>query len=241
MSDTATAIMWTGVTFFSTGLGGLAALHYREHLHLLLGFSGGAVLGVAFFDLLPETFALAGGQRLVVIAIALGFLVFFGLERVMPRHHAHAGVADRCDQHVGVVGAAGLSLHSFLDGVAIGVAFQADATIGSLVAFGVIAHDLNDGLNTVTVVLAHGNSLRRSVAWLLVDMSAPMLGAVSATFFAVSPRVLPWLLAFFAGVFVYIGAADLLAEAREHRSPLVGMATVVGMTAVFVITWSLRR
>ena len=69
--------------------------------------------------------------------------------------------------------AAGLCFHSFLDGVAIGISFQANAKIGLLIALVIIAHDFSDGLNTVTVVLAHGNPVRRSVAWLLVDMAAP--------------------------------------------------------------------
>src|SRR3984885_12127967 len=40
--------------FASTLLGGLFALGLRDKLHLILGFSAGAVVGVAFFDLLPE-------------------------------------------------------------------------------------------------------------------------------------------------------------------------------------------
>ena len=48
-------------TFMSTLLGGLFALRYRDKLHLILGFSAGAVMGVAFFDLLPEAFSLTVG------------------------------------------------------------------------------------------------------------------------------------------------------------------------------------
>src|SRR5258708_10535093 len=48
-------------TFVSTLVGGLLALRLRDRLHLILGFSAGAVIGVAFFDLLPEAIQLAPG------------------------------------------------------------------------------------------------------------------------------------------------------------------------------------
>jgi ZIP family zinc transporter len=233
--------MFACLTLISTGLGGLAAIRLRDRLHLLLGFSSGAVLGVALFDILPEIFAMDGGASYMPV-VALGFLAFFGLERYTAMHrareHAHAMAAH--EQELGSWNAGGLALHSFLDGVAIGVGFQASFGVGLLIAMGVIAHDLSDGLNTVTVVLAHGNPLRRAVYWLGIDMLTPVLGAAATLLFNLRAGLLPWLLAFFAGSFLYIGASDLLPEAREHDSPLVGVATVVGMLAIFLATRLLR-
>jgi ZIP family zinc transporter len=233
--------MFACLTLISTALGGLAAIRLRDRLHLLLGFSSGAVLGVALFDILPEIFAMDGGASYMPV-VALGFLAFFGLERYTAMHrareHAHAMAAH--EQELGSWNAGGLALHSFLDGVAIGVGFQASFGVGLLIAMGVIAHDLSDGLNTVTVVLAHGNPLRRAVYWLGIDMLTPVLGAAATLLFNLRAGLLPWLLAFFAGSFLYIGASDLLPEAREHDSPLVGVATVVGMLAIFLATRLLR-
>jgi zinc transporter, ZIP family len=234
-------LMFACLTLVSTGLGGLAAIRLRDRLHLLLGFSSGAVLGVALFDILPEIFALDGGASYMPVA-ALGFLAFFALERYTAMHrareHAHAVAAH--EQEFVAWNAVGLALHSFLDGVAIGVGFQASFGIGLLIAMGVIAHDLSDGLNTVTVVLAHGNPLRRAIFWLGIDMLTPVLGAAATLLFNLRAGLLPWLLAFFAGSFLYIGASDLLPEAREHDSPLVGVATAVGMLAIFLATRLLR-
>ncbi len=234
-------LLFACMTLFSTGLGGLAAIRLRDRLHLLLGFSSGAVLGVALFDILPEVFALDGGASYMPVA-ALGFLAFFGLERYTamhrPREHAHAVAAH--EQELGALTAAGLALHSFLDGVAIGVGFQAGFGIGLLIAMGVIAHDLSDGLNTVTVVLAHGNPVRRAAFWLCIDMLTPVLGASMTLLFNLGAGILPWVLAFFAGSFLYIGASDLLPEAREHDSPWVAVATATGMLAIFLATRLLR-
>lgn len=51
-------LLLASATLTLTGLGGIAAFKFREHLHLLLGFSAGAVIAVALFDMLPEVVAL---------------------------------------------------------------------------------------------------------------------------------------------------------------------------------------
>ena len=111
--------------------------------------------------------------------------------------------------------------------------------MGLLIALGVIAHDLSDGLNTVTVILAHGNSVGRARLWLILDMIAPVLGAC-ATLLVPLSGVLPWMLAFFAGSFLYIGASDLLPEAKEHDSPLVAVAMAVGMLVIYLTSRMLQ-
>jgi zinc transporter, ZIP family len=233
-------IILASATLVSTGLGGMAALRFRDRLHLLLGFSSGAVIAVAIFDILPEVFALEGGSSYLPL-VAVGFLAFFGLERYTSMHrtreHVHAAAAH--EQELGALSAAGLTFHSFLDGIAIGVGFQTNPKVGLLIAFGIIAHDLSDGLNTVTVVLAHGNPLKRATFWLALDMIAPLLGAATTLLIRLN-GILPWLLAFFAGSFLYIGASDLLPEAKEHDSPLVGVATSMGMLAIYLTTRMVR-
>ena len=77
--------------------------------------------------------------------------------------------------------------------------------------------------------LAPGASLRSCIA-----ISVARAGISFAA-------VLAWILAFFAGSFLYIGASDLLPEAREHESPAVGFTTVLGMAAIFAITRALPR
>jgi ZIP family zinc transporter len=230
-------IVFACVTLFSTGIGGVAAIRFRDRLHLLLGFSSGAVLGVALFDIIPEIFNFDRGAQVMPFA-AVGFLAFFALERYTAMHRAreHAHATATHAQEFGIVVAAGLSVHSFLDGVAIGVGFQTSMNIGLLIALGVIAHDLSDGLNTVTVVLAHGNPLKRASLWLIVDMIAPVLGAVSTLMVGLGHGVLIWVLAFFAGSFLYIGESDLLPEAREHDSPLVAVATSIGLLAIYLVS-----
>src|ERR1700735_1553361 len=72
--------------FLSTFAGGLLALKLHDKLHLILGFSAGAVIGVAFFDLLPEAIEFGGrihAPAAVLACAALGFLSYLVLDRVL--------------------------------------------------------------------------------------------------------------------------------------------------------------
>jgi len=224
--------------FVSTFLGGLLAIYLRDSLHLILGFSAGAVIGVAFFDLIPEALTLTGltaEQTFGIIAI--GFGLYLVLDRMIVLHHHHEG-EDEHAQHGerGAWGAATLSLHSFLDGVGIGLAFQASPAIGFIVAAAVLAHDFSDGINTVGMVSRRGEAPRKAFGWLIVDALTPLFGIIAASFVRVNEAQLGMLLALFSGFFLYIGASELLPESH-HQHPMrwTTIATVLGMATMYLV------
>ncbi len=225
----------------ATLLGGLFALRYQDKLHLILGFSAGAVLGVALFDLLPESFSLAGkhyAAATVTLFVASGFFTFLFLNRVLllhPEDDQHAPDDHGHHHRQGTLGAASLSLHSFLDGVGIGLAFKVSTTVGAVVAAAVLAHDFSDGINTVTVILKNRGKGIRALRWLLLDAIAPVLGVASTYLFTLSDAQLGIVLSVFCGFFLYIGASDLLPESH-HRHPkvLTGLMNILGATVIWL-------
>ena len=218
----------TSAAVVSTLAGGAMALHFRDRLHYLLGFTAGVLLGVVAFDLLPEIFALARGNGFdptsAMVALVAGFLLFHSLEKFVLVHPAQE---DHYQHHhhpnVGVASASVLAAHSCMDGVAIGIGFQASAMVGLTVAMAVIAHDFSDGLNTVSLMLRHRNSTRRALAMLAIDAVAPLLGVLLTLVFAIPPFQLMTYLGFFAGFLLYIGVSDILPEAHSRAGP--GVAT----------------
>src|SRR5207248_751356 len=132
------------------------ALKFRDKLHLILGFSAGSVIGVAFFDLLPE--AIEAGRSQPALAttstIAIGFLLYLVLNRVAFVHSKDDNSSHEIRR--GHLGAATLVIHSYMDGLAIGLAFQVSAQVGLVVAIAVLLHDFSDGINTIEIVMGHG-------------------------------------------------------------------------------------
>jgi zinc transporter ZupT len=222
----------------ATLAGGGFALKYQDKLHLILGFSAGAVLGVALFDLLPEAFDLAGtdySTPTITLFVAVGFFTFMFLNRVLLLHPEDEALADHGHHRQGTLGAASLSVHSFLDGVAIGLAFQVSTTVGAIVATAVLAHDFSDGINTVTVILKNRGQGLSALRWLLLDAVAPLLGVASTYFFTLSDAQLGIVLSVFCGFFLYIGASDLLPESH-HRHPrvLTGLMNITGAAVIWL-------
>ena len=228
--------------FCATFAGGLFALRLRDKLHLVLGFSAGAVIAVAFFDLLPE--ALELGERYYPPATllawsAVGFLLYLVVDRAVLIHagsqgHDEGGNAGGVANARGWFGAGSLSAHSLLDGVAIGLAFQASPAVGGIVTFAVLTHDFSDGINTMNVVLKNDGSRAAALRWLLVNALAPAVGIGSTLLFALPERTFAVALSMFAGFFLYIGASDLIPESHHaHPKMLTTVMTLLGAAVLY--------
>ena len=237
------AVLVALLTVVSTGLGGVVALRSSDRLHLVLGFAAGVMLGLVAFDLLPELFDLSTvdvlGVPAPMVAFAAGFLLLHVVERSFAVHGAHEAEYETHHHHdpaVGLASALALSAHSFLDGVGIGLAFQVGNGVGLAVSIAVVSHDFADGLNTVTVMRMHGNDRRRTVALLLTDALAPVLGALSTLFFSVGDHVLALYLGGFAGFLLYLATADILPEAHaRHPSRLTLLSTLGGVGLMWLV------
>jgi ZIP family zinc transporter len=224
-------IVIAGAAFVSTLAGGLLAFKLRDKLHLILGFSAGAVIGVAFFDLLPEAVSL--GEKFhspaaILSFTAIGFLAYLVLDRMLLFH----GDAPRGPFAAGV-----LCIHSLFDGVAIGLAFQTSRQVGIVVAMAVLTHDFSDGINTMSVMLKNEGRRPQALSWLLADALAPVLGIASTYFFTLPGDGFGTALALFAGFFLYIGASDLIPESyHAHPKFLTTVMTLAGAAALYLAT-----
>ncbi len=219
-------------TGISTFIGGSLALRFKDQIHLILGFSAGAVIGVAIFDLMTE--ALSVGQQFhpistITATVAIGFMAYMLLDRIiLVSTSSESG-------HRGHVGAGSLTIHSFLDGLGIGLAFQVSPALGIIVAAAVLVHDFSDGINTVNLSLAGSGTPKVARWWLVADALAPLVGIGATLFFHPPERYFSIILALFAGFFLYIGASELLPDSH-HRNPrfITAIMTVAGALVIYV-------
>lgn len=218
-------------TGISTFVGGSLALRFKDHINLILGFSAGAVVGVAMLDLLPE--ALSIGQQyhslqILTAVVVIGFMAYMLLYRMIPL------ITSKEEGHSGHVGAGSLTIHSFLDGLGIGLAFQVSASLGAIVAIAVLVHDFSDGINTVNLSLVGTGKPKVARLWLIADALAPLVGIGVATLLKIPDQSFSIILALFAGFFLYIGASELLPESH-HRYPrfFTTIMTVLGALVIY--------
>ena len=256
--------MWIAsfLPFFSTLAGGYAALRLRHRLHALMAVAAGVVVATAIADLLPEAFELVGegGALQVGIAAVSGFIGFSFLEAFLhqssfehggaPGHdhsedHDHVATVDatlrdrRARQGTGIIGLLppiSLVIHSAMDGLMIGFAFQAGDEIGLIVLLAVLAHDFADGMNVFTISLDAARGTRLAIAFVFIDAAAAPVGGFISSLISIDNTTLGLLLATFAGVFLAIGAGHLLPES-QHRDPRRGplMVALAGAGAAFAL------
>ena len=223
-------------------MGGIFAIRFSDKLHLILGFSAGAVIGVSLFDLIPESIEILKDNvsvSSVLTITALGFVIFMLIDRFFFTH-CHNQENHDLSHHKSLIrgkfGASSLSIHSFLDGIAIGLSFQVSMIIGTVVTLAVLAHDFSDGINTIGLIMKNGGTKKLAIKWLMVDALAPVLGALLTLFIHVSEITLGYILAGFAGFFLYLGASDLLPESHhDHPKIWTTFLTIIGMAFIYII------
>ncbi len=225
--------------FLSVIFGGTFALKFKDKLHLILGFSAGSVIGVAFFDLLPEAFNL--GQifydtETIALFIVLGFVTYIILDRFLIPHSNHD---EECENHhhSGSLGAGSISLHSLIDGIMVGLSFQISPAVGLALAIAIFTHAFSDGINTVNMIVRGGGDIKAARRWLYVDAVSPALGILASTFLYIPANILPIIVSVFCGFFIYIGASDLLPESHHgHPKVWTTISTVLGIALIFTVT-----
>ncbi len=222
-------------------IGGLVLLwqtRLTKHIMTpLLAFAAGAFLTTSFAELIPEALENVDNPHTLLLVVLSGFIAFFVLERFLMRYviHQHAEGHSDHTESLPFLLILGDSIHNFLDGVAIGLAYIADPVLGLVTTLAVSAHEIPQEIGDFSILL-HQEWKRRDI--LLVNVGQSLLtvpGALLGYFGGqmLEPQ-LPYLLAFTAGIFLYIGGSDLLPEIH-HRAGHKQFARIVVPLLVSVL------
>ncbi len=238
------AIGLAALTAVATTAGGFIAIKSKDRLHLVLGLSAGLLLGLVAFDLLPEVFEMGTQEFLhapvVSFALIAGFLLLHFYEQIFGSHepaesdygHDHSHSSDIA----GALGALAMGGHVFLDGIALGVAFEVSNNLGLAVFIALLVHAFSDGLNTVSFLIKSGTWGKKGI-WLLgVDALARIGGAIIGSTIALSDNFVATYLALFAGIVIYLATSHILPEAHSrHKSRYTILATIVGVAVMWAL------
>jgi zinc and cadmium transporter len=212
----------------------------------LVSFATGTLLAAAFIGLLPHALERAGPQSThqVGLALLLGILTFFVLEKFVLWRHCHD---DPCEMHSPSHDArdaasakmilAGDSFHNVLDGVLIAGAFMADPKLGIVTALAVFSHEIPQEVGDLAILLHGGYSRSRAMALNLLTSLSSVLGGVVAYFaLGAATGLLPYALAFAASSFIYVSVADLIPGLHRRVDLKAGIEQLVfiGLGVVLV-------
>lgn len=223
-------------------VGGAALLAWRKTteralIHLAT-FAAGALLGAAFLDLMPEAVELFEetgiGVEPMGIAVLVGIVSFFLLERLLLRFHGHNHKESHITRTPWLL-IIGDSLHNFADGVAIATTFLVNPAVGLVTALAVAAHEVPSEIGEFSVMLQAGWRRKRVFFWNVVSAFMATVGAI-VTYLNrdfIEPAT-PWILGATMGIFVYIAASDLIPEIH-HKTRRDSASHVVGLLLLGIV------
>lgn len=185
--------------------------------HFLAAFAGGALLGTAFFDLLPEAMEASEGREVNIYLWALmGVLIFFLLERFI-HHHDQSNDPSEKKTVVPLI-IIGDSVHNFIDGVAIAATFLISIPLGIVTSLAVAAHEIPQEIGDFGLLLHKGVARKKVLLINFYSALAAMAGAI-LTYLAKDSieNLLPVAMSLTSGFFIYIALANLIPEIHSRE------------------------
>lgn len=224
----------------------LAKRHVDKLLFVSVSFATGALLGAAFFDVLPESLAELTPETALPVVLA-GIVAFFILEKFFWHHH-HESHAKNGKKHthgakekpLGYLTLGGDLVHNFFDGVAIAAAFLTSVPLGIATTLAIAFHEIPHELGDFGLMLYSGFSKTKATLLNLATAFSCVLGGVAFFYFAPQIKGLEgYALAFTAGMFIYIATADLVPELHKEENRFRSLAQVVLIVLGAAVLWAL--
>lgn len=213
----------------------------RRLLFVVVAFAAGALLGDAFFHLVPEIAeSEAGFDPVASVALLGGVMVLFVLEKIMHWHHAHFP-GEEVLHPVAVTNLVGDGLHNFIDGAIVAASFAVSVELGIATSIAVALHEIPQEMGDLGILLHAGMKPRRALTLNFLSALAAVLGAITVLAFASLTVIERLLVPFSAGSFIYIASTDLLPDLHKEPQPgrsaiqLVALVSGAGVMAALLL------
>lgn len=238
-------------------LAGIGTLAFKQNVlryvvTLLIGLAIGAMLGDAFFHLLPEAFHEFEGSSLAAFLVLGAILLFLVLEKFLHWHHGAHGSEEHeqhteghphSHQHIQPVGRMILisdGVHNLIDGVIIGASYLVSIEVGIATTIAVALHEIPQEIGDFGVLVHAGYTRGRALLLNFISALAALVGVAFALIVggAVDGFV-AWMLPIAAGTFIYIASADLIPELHKQKGGWMSfcefLAILLGIGAMYAL------
>jgi len=226
-------IIAASITVLSNGLGGMPFVFLKEFPKVIarLGWavSGGLMLSASVFNLIVPGVD-DGGILTVAVGIALGGGLMTLTSLWLENHNFSVeGLSDAGSKRIILV-LATLFIHSFPEGIAIGVAYgSGEASLGLLVAIAIAIHNIPEGLAVALPLNAEGVSGWKCVGWAIFSGVPQLIAAIPAYLAVKAFRpILPYAFGFAAGAMLLLVLSEMIPESRSNEKQRLSSA-IAGM------------
>jgi len=219
----------------ATLLGGWLVVRYLQGrastMRLISGIAAGYLLSAALVRIIPESLE-QGGEGTAFWVLG-GFLLVHVMEHGITIHF-HYGEETHLDggPMTGIMALVGLSLHSFMDGLALAAAVKSSSNLGLFMFMALLLHRIPEGATISSIFLVRGFGRRGALLASAGLAVATLLGAVSQSALHLSPAPV---LALAGGLVIYVASSDLLPEAQKEKGWKSTLALLAGF-GIFLIT-----
>ncbi|OGN96198.1 MAG: dihydroorotate dehydrogenase [Chloroflexi bacterium RBG_13_50_21] len=255
----ATLFTWA-ITALGAGTVFLTRNVSNRFLNAMLGFAAGVMIAAAYWSLLAPSVELSRGGNLPVWlppmgGFLLGGAVLWIVDRLLP--HLHLGFPEADIEGLPTswkrttLLMLAVTLHNIPEGLAVGVAFGAAASLLHIVspasaialAVGIGIQNFPEGIAISLPLRREGMSMGRSF-WFgqLSGMVEPLAGLVGAAAVIAITPILPYAMSFAAGAMFYVVVEELIPECqREGNTNLPTVAAMIGFAVMMMLElWTLK-
>lgn len=223
------------ITAIATGLGAVPFLFVRtmspQRAAQANALAAGLMLG-ASLGLLHEGVAAGAGGTFLGAGLGVGFIVL--TQRLLGDHELEIGSISGADARRMLLMVVVMTVHSFAEGVAVGVSFGGGMSLAITITVALAIHNIPEGLAISAVLRPRGISILACAGWSVFSSLPQPIMALPAYLLVEQVRgALPYGLGFAAGAMVYMVLVELLPEAygaiSGRQIAMLAGSTTVGM------------
>jgi ZIP family zinc transporter len=232
--------------FFTTSLGATAVLFFRGRkiqqmdYSYIISFCAG-VMGFTAVEMFSEARNDMGNMA-AGIALFIGVVIFFAIERSLPHLHylvRKTRISDSKKKATMIAGT--ITIHNLPEGFSIASSFAHSTPLGWLVTSTIAFQDIPEGTLVSTPLMCYGMDCMRSFKFgVLSGIIEGAAAIVCYIFLSIVTAAVPPALGFSAGAMSYVVLAELLPDAFKGKSWAVALSFVAGVLAAFGIASFLR-
>lgn len=207
----------------------------RTFLALFIALGAGFMLATALTEMVPESLVLA--PRAGPALILLGYFIVHYFEHAWPAHF-HFGEETHCDEfvnpRVAYTALAGLTIHTFFDGVSITSGFLISPWLGIVIFGATLLHNVPEGFTMASIMVAAGRTRKAGMVAVGVLAVSRLLGVLGM---ALAHRWVNYGLSLSAGVTLYVAASDLIPEVNKMKTPKYALTVATGVAMVLALKY----